>query len=238
MQVKILTTKLKQYLYFCHYFSTSTFHSREKNSPYDILGVNPSSSFNDIKKAYHNLSKIYHPDKNQSHDASEKFKTINNAYNTLKEYHEESNNYKQNKNSKPYEQRNNQKCYNTSPNQTKEDKTSNRSFYKTEAEDLYEKIFGKSYSSDPMAYYSPENFELRKEYEEKLKKIKEKKKEREEKNHETMRQGFENQQKYYHHEEDQKNIKLDPLFWIVSGGASLIVFFLVFWSVRKKNLCL
>ena len=51
---------------------------------YSILGVNKSSSQDDIKKAYRKLAKKHHPDKNAGDSASEdKFKKINEAYETL-----------------------------------------------------------------------------------------------------------------------------------------------------------
>lgn len=52
----------------------------EKNY-YDILGVNKNASQEDIKKAYRNLSKKYHPDKTGGDDS--KFKEINEAYDIL-----------------------------------------------------------------------------------------------------------------------------------------------------------
>jgi DnaJ-class molecular chaperone len=52
-----------------------------KKNYYDILGVNKSASQEDIKKAYRNLSKKYHPDRNGGDDS--KFKEINEAYDTL-----------------------------------------------------------------------------------------------------------------------------------------------------------
>ena len=52
-----------------------------KKNYYDILGVNKNASQEDIKKAYRNLSKKYHPDKNGGDDI--KFKEINEAYDTL-----------------------------------------------------------------------------------------------------------------------------------------------------------
>ena len=48
---------------------------------YDVLGVDKNASQDEIKKAFRNLSKKYHPDKNGGDDS--KFKEINEAYDTL-----------------------------------------------------------------------------------------------------------------------------------------------------------
>ena len=51
---------------------------------YKILGVDKSTSQNDIKKAYRKLAKKYHPDLNpDDNKAQEKFKGINEAYEVL-----------------------------------------------------------------------------------------------------------------------------------------------------------
>lgn len=50
---------------------------------YQILGVERNASENDIKKAYRNLAKKYHPDVNKSSDAETKFKEIQEAYEIL-----------------------------------------------------------------------------------------------------------------------------------------------------------
>lgn len=50
---------------------------------YDILGVSKDASQDDIKHAYRKLSKKYHPDINKEPGAEEKFKDVNEAYETL-----------------------------------------------------------------------------------------------------------------------------------------------------------
>lgn len=50
---------------------------------YSVLGISKDASERDIKKAYRKLSQKYHPDKNSSSDAQEKFKEINLAYDVL-----------------------------------------------------------------------------------------------------------------------------------------------------------
>ncbi|GMI36493.1 hypothetical protein TrRE_jg3597 [Triparma retinervis] len=50
---------------------------------YEILGVSRSSSAASIKKAYRKLAVQYHPDKNTSPDATEKFQKISAAFATL-----------------------------------------------------------------------------------------------------------------------------------------------------------
>ncbi|MCL5404442.1 MAG: molecular chaperone DnaJ [Candidatus Marsarchaeota archaeon] len=50
---------------------------------YDILGVKKNASGDEIKQAYRKLAMQYHPDRNKSPDAEEKFKEINEAYAVL-----------------------------------------------------------------------------------------------------------------------------------------------------------
>ena len=50
---------------------------------YKILGIDKSSSENDIKKAYKKLAFQYHPDKNKDSDAENKFREISEVYDIL-----------------------------------------------------------------------------------------------------------------------------------------------------------
>lgn len=52
-------------------------------SYYDVLGVSRDASQQEIKKAYRNLARKYHPDVCKEPDAEEKFKEINEAYSVL-----------------------------------------------------------------------------------------------------------------------------------------------------------
>src|SRR5437016_288435 len=50
---------------------------------YQILGVAKTSSPEELKKAYRKLALEYHPDRNKTKDAEDKFKEINRAYEVL-----------------------------------------------------------------------------------------------------------------------------------------------------------
>lgn len=54
-----------------------------KRDYYEVLGVSRNASKEDIKKAYRRLAMKYHPDRNKSTDAEEKFKEISEAYGVL-----------------------------------------------------------------------------------------------------------------------------------------------------------
>jgi molecular chaperone DnaJ len=55
----------------------------DKRDYYDVLGVSKSASAEDIKRAYRNLARKYHPDVNKEPDAENKFKEISEAYDSL-----------------------------------------------------------------------------------------------------------------------------------------------------------
>ena len=56
-------------------------------NPYQVLGVSPGASDDEIKKAYRNLSRKYHPDANVNNPnkaaAEEKFKEVQQAYDQI-----------------------------------------------------------------------------------------------------------------------------------------------------------
>ncbi|HUW21281.1 MAG TPA: DnaJ C-terminal domain-containing protein [Candidatus Bathyarchaeia archaeon] len=54
-----------------------------KRDYYDVLGVSKGVTVNEIKKAYRSLALKWHPDRNKSSEAEEKFKEINEAYEVL-----------------------------------------------------------------------------------------------------------------------------------------------------------
>lgn len=54
-----------------------------KRDFYEILGISKNATKDEIKKAYRKMALEWHPDKNKSPDAEEKFKEINEAYEVL-----------------------------------------------------------------------------------------------------------------------------------------------------------
>ncbi len=54
-----------------------------KRDYYDILGVSRDATPEEVKKAFRKLAMKYHPDRNKSKNAEERFKAINEAYEVL-----------------------------------------------------------------------------------------------------------------------------------------------------------
>ena len=53
------------------------------SSHYDVLGVSPEATGEEIKKAYRKLARTLHPDVNPGDDASDRFKAVTHAYEVL-----------------------------------------------------------------------------------------------------------------------------------------------------------
>ena len=58
---------------------------------YETLGVNKNATDDEIKSAFRNLAKKYHPDLNKTPEAAEKFKEINEAYSVLSDKQKRAN---------------------------------------------------------------------------------------------------------------------------------------------------
>ena len=65
-----------------------------KRDYYEVLGVDRNSTYDEIKKSYRELALKYHPDRNKSPNAAEKFNEISTAYGILSN-HEKRNIYDQ-----------------------------------------------------------------------------------------------------------------------------------------------
>ena len=52
-------------------------------NPYHILGVSPTATGEEIKKAYRSLAMRYHPDRSTHENAESRFNTIKTAYELL-----------------------------------------------------------------------------------------------------------------------------------------------------------
>lgn len=66
---------------FCRYFHLSSTYKQKKRDYYEILGISRNASAKDIKKAYYQLAKKYHPDTNKGDpNAGRKFQEVSEAY--------------------------------------------------------------------------------------------------------------------------------------------------------------
>ncbi|XP_022831395.1 dnaJ homolog subfamily C member 30-like [Spodoptera litura] len=61
----------------------SRYFASSSSNHYDVLGITPNATQNDIKSAYYKLSKVYHPDKSSDETSAKKFRAITEAYEVL-----------------------------------------------------------------------------------------------------------------------------------------------------------
>ncbi|KAI5962041.1 MDJ1 [Candida theae] len=75
-------------------FASRSFHSSIKRlidyDPYQILGIEKSADAKQIKKAYYDLVKKYHPDVNKEKDVEKKFHKIQQSYEILRDKEKKS----------------------------------------------------------------------------------------------------------------------------------------------------
>ncbi len=62
-----------------------------KRDYYEVLGISKTATDDEIKKAYRQLAKKYHPDTSTEENAAEKFKEVQEAYEVLKDPQKRSN---------------------------------------------------------------------------------------------------------------------------------------------------
>ena len=67
-------------------------------NPYEVLGVSPNASDDEIKSAYRELTRKYHPDANVNNPladlAEERFKEVQEAYDTIMKEREQGGGYR------------------------------------------------------------------------------------------------------------------------------------------------
>jgi len=68
---------------FRHNSSQAKLDISEPYAYYTVLGINKNAKQSEVKKAYFDMVKIYHPDVNDSENARENFEKITEAYSTL-----------------------------------------------------------------------------------------------------------------------------------------------------------
>lgn len=78
--------RLKRFMLQSYSKRQSSRFLNKKHNYYDVLGVESKATASDIKSAYYDLSLAYHPDRNQSEDAKQKYQLINEAYEVLGSY--------------------------------------------------------------------------------------------------------------------------------------------------------
>src|SRR3990172_5134613 len=62
-----------------------------KRDYYEVLAISRSATDEEVKKAFRKLAHQFHPDLNKNHDAEERFKEVNEAYEVLSDPDKRSN---------------------------------------------------------------------------------------------------------------------------------------------------
>lgn len=169
-------------VWYCSNKRYSTQTASAQDDYYKTLGVTHNATMEQIKNAYRELSKKYHPDVSKDSDAADKFKRISHAYSVLKDENSRKKYDQDHSNDYEYKGYATQKyTYQAKNNKSGEEKERAEArarerqrageTIKSEEQVLYETIFGQSFKEDPMFFYKPENEHLRKRYEEELEKL-------------------------------------------------------------------
>jgi len=82
-QLKVSFLMMKQLSRIIILCSFITMLNADTQDHYAVLGVHKSATSEELKKAYRLRARAYHPDKNKSAEATEKFQAISQAYEIL-----------------------------------------------------------------------------------------------------------------------------------------------------------
>lgn len=133
---------------------------------YQILGVDIDATQKEIKHAYRVLARKYHPDVSKVRNAEEKFKSMGEAYDTLKDPKKRS---KYDRQQQRHHQTTNQRTNNQKTNNKKRHKPSSRrkNTYAYNASKINEKqandlnnFFGKQFGTNPRNNNDKNSFEI------------------------------------------------------------------------------
>lgn len=147
-------------------FSTIPLH---KSSALSVLGLRGDPSFQEVKKAYFQLSKRFHPDVSQS--SGEKFKEICLAYQILKQMmimdDDHQFTFLRSSHFNIYDvplSDEDRAAFDRNKRKFSDDNQETLSL-NVQEEIIYKRIFGKSYKDDPNYFYAEKNRALREKFE-------------------------------------------------------------------------
>ena len=147
-------------------FSTIPLH---KSSALSVLGLRGDPSFQEVKKAYFQLSKRFHPDVSES--SGEKFKEISLAYQILKQMMHMGDDHQftflRSSHFNTYDvplSEEDRAAFDRNKRKFSEDNQETLSL-NVQEEIIYKRIFGKSFKEDPNYFYAEKNRGLREQFE-------------------------------------------------------------------------